>query len=340
MELSRIPMVAGRKASLPLIYGDTPAFLGSQVIHSTGEIPEYDVVVMGVPWEGTITWGTYSGCELAPKTVRHASARYGGFLPEYNINFFDYIKIGDYGDVSVEPSSPKITMTRIKNKSAKIFRGGAIPYSIGGDHSFTPEIVKALTENTRGEVGIIHFDAHFDNAERFGQDELPRCSPLYRISNIPGVRNSSIVQVGIRGPRNSPAQAEYARQIGATVFTINDIHRLGIEDVINQTINIAYNGTKAVYVTICSDAIEVAFNPGGPCDFDGLTPHQLFYALHELGKQGIAGLDYVESYPIQDSNNVTSHLVTWAFIHALVGMASRRKMAAAKIPEVFQAVAR
>jgi guanidinopropionase len=325
MPKSQVPMVAGRKNSLPRIYGDTPTFLGCPVIKTSDEMKKYDVVVMGVPWEGTITWGTYSGTEMAPKTVRHASARYGGYLPEYDVNIFDSMNIGDSGDVSISPSNPEVTMRRIKRQAGIIYKEGAIPFTIGGDHSFTPEIVKALGENSGGKIGIIHLDAHFDNAAKFGDDEYPRCAPLYRISHIPQVRNQSIVHIGIRGPRNSPAQMEYARSIGASVFTIKSIRDMGMEEVIRRAIDIAYSGTQSVYVTICSDAIEAGFNPGGPADPDGLTPHELFSALNQFGKAGIAGCDFVEAYPIQDANGVSSHLACWAFIHALVGMALRKQ---------------
>ena len=81
MGVNNVPMVAGRKSSLPRIYGDTPSFLGCPIIKSKKDIKKFDVAVVGVPWEGTVTWGSYTGCELAPKTIRHASARYGGSPP-------------------------------------------------------------------------------------------------------------------------------------------------------------------------------------------------------------------------------------------------------------------
>ncbi|MFX0195078.1 MAG: agmatinase family protein [Candidatus Hodarchaeota archaeon] len=324
-DLGNIPMVANRKSSLPLIYGDTPSFLGCDIIRSKEEAQGFDVAVIGVPWEGTITWGGYSGCELAPKAIRHAAARYGGFLPEYEINLFDYLTIGDFGDVRVNPCDPEETMKMVEVKAGEIYRGNAIPIALGGDHSFTPEIVKALCEHVSGKVGIIHFDAHLDNAKDFGEDAFPRCGPLYRITQIPQVKTTSIVHIGIRGPRNTPNQLRYAKEVGAKIFTIREIRELGIEKVIGLAINTAYNGTKAVYVTICSDAVDAAYNPGGPPDFDGLSPHELFYSLHRLGLEGIAGLDFVEVYPLQDNNGFSSHLVAWALIHALVGIAYRRK---------------
>jgi guanidinopropionase len=325
MTLKDIPMVPNRKASLPLIYGDTPSFLGATNLSSKRNIKDFDVVIMGVPWEGTVTWGSYSGCELAPKAIRHASARYGGYLPEYNINFLDYLTLGDAGDVSVIPGDSVKTMKMVRAKAKKIYESNAIPFSLGGDHSFTPEIVKALCEHTSGKVGIVHFDAHLDNMEKFGRDKLARCGPLYRLAQIPQVKPTSIVHVGIRGPRNAPIQFDFAQEIGAKIFTIRDIRKLGIEKIVQSAMNIAYTGTRAVYVTICSDVIDAAYNPGGPADFDGLNPHELFYALHHLGQKGIKGLDFVEVYPLQDVNGFSSHLAVWAIIHALVGMAHGKK---------------
>lgn len=325
MNRKEIPMVPGRKCSMPVIYGDTPSFLGCPVINSNTIDNEFDVIFAGVPWEGTITWGSFSGCELAPRSIRHAAARYGGFLPEYEIDLFDYLKIGDVGDVMVNPNDPEETMRSVFHKANEIYKCHSIPFMLGGDHSFSPEIVKALSENVEGHIGVLHFDSHLDNSKSFGDDKFPRCGPLYRIAEIEKVRKKSIVHVGIRGPRNSRAQLEYAKKIGATVFNIRQIRATGIEAVMKQALGIAQENTQCIYVTICSDIIDAAFNPGGPSDFNGLFPHELFYALHKLGESGIAGLDYVEVYPIQDPQSFSSHLAAWAIIHALAGLASRKK---------------
>ena len=325
MNKKKIPMVPGRKSSMPVIYGDTPSFLGCKILNSNPIEEGFDVIFAGIPWEGTITWGSFSGCELAPRTIRHAAARYGGFLPEYEIDLFDYLRIGDIGDLAVNPNNPKETMKSIFDKAYEIYKSHSIPFILGGDHSVTPEIVRALSEKVDGQIGIIHFDAHLDNSKSFGNDEYPRCGPLYRIAQIEKVRKKSIVHFGIRGPRNSPSQLEYAREIGATVFTIRQIRDLGIEAVIAEALRIVQMDTKYTYVTICSDAIDAAFNPGGPADFNGLFPYELFHALYKLGEAGIAGLDYVEVYPIQDPQSFSSHLAAWAMIHALAGLASKKK---------------
>jgi agmatinase len=320
-----VPIVAGRKASLPVVYGDTPSFLGVDVVRKDELHGGYDIVVGGVPWEGTITWGSFTGCELAPRTIRHAAARYGGFLPEYDIDIFDYLKVADIGDLMINPNDPAETMETVYQASCEIYRGGGIPVFLGGDHSFTPEIVRGLADSAQGEIGLIHFDSHMDNAISFGKDKYPRCGPLHRIAEIPKVRKESIVHIGIRGPRNSPAQMEYARSMGASVFHIGDIRRRGMDEVLEEAIHIAKKGTRHLYVTICSDCIDAAFNPGGPADFNGLFPNELFSSLYKLGDTGISGLDFVEIYPLQDPTNRSAHLAAWAVIYVMAGLAGRRK---------------
>ncbi len=321
---SSIPMVPGRKTALPKIYGDTPSFLGIEVVRPESLTGGYDAVVAGVPWEGTVTWGSYTGCELAPRTIRHCSARYGGFLPEYDIDLFDHLRLADMGDIRVNPGSSEETMQSVYAAASAIYRSGSVPVVLGGDHSFTPQIVKALGDHRDGKVGILHFDAHFDNARSFGDDPYPRCSPLHWIAELPCVRTESIVHLGIRGPRNSPEQYRYARQMGASVFTMKTIRERGIQPVIDDALRIASEGTRQIYVTICSDCLDASINPGGPADYNGLFAHELFSSLYTIGERGIAGIDFVEVYPGQDPNNFSSHLASWALIHALAGMAKSR----------------
>lgn len=325
MNSNEIPMVPNRKASLPVVYGDTPSFLGVNVLDPLSLAKGYDVIIAGVPWEGTITWGSYSGCEHAPRTIRHATARYGGFLPEYEIDLFDYLDIGDVGDTTVNTSDPAETMKNVYETMNAIYKNQSIPIVLGGDHSFTQEIIKALSANYAGDIGVIHFDAHFDNSPSFGNDEFPRCGPIHRIAQIDNVRTESIVHIGIRGPRNSPSQFENAKRMGASIFTIRDIRKQGIDCIIEQAITIARKNTKHVFVSICSDCIDAAFNPGGPADFNGLFPHELFSALYRLGEEGIAGLDYVEIYPKQDPMSFSSHLASFGLIHVLAGLASKKR---------------
>lgn len=308
----------------PEVFSGIPSFMGLNVIKEKEEIQNYDAVIMGAPWEGIITWDSFSGCELATKSIRQASARYGGYLPEFDFDVFDHIKAADYGDTIIYPGQIEKTLTSIKDKVSEIIANKAIPIIFGGDHSIAISNVKALSENVKGKIGIVHFDAHLDNMDKYGEEEYARCSPLHRIYEMDNVDPKNVVHVGIRGPRNNPKQMKFAKERGATVITSFDIKLKGIEETLNKILEVVKDGTEAVYITVCSDALDVACNPGGPPDLCGLTTFELGYLLQGIASKGINGFDFVEIYPPTDPNNVSSHVATWMSLYVMAGIAKHK----------------
>ncbi|MDA8345589.1 MAG: agmatinase family protein [Thermaerobacter sp.] len=312
-------------ASLPVLYGDTPTLFGKPFVRPEDLRGRADVAISGVPWEGTVTWGTWSGCELAPRTIRQASARYTGFLPEYGVDAFDHLRLADCGDVVIDMQDRKRSFAAIEQRIGQIVEAGVFPATYGGDHAISFPIIKAITERRQGKLGIVHFDAHYDNKDEYDGDRYARCCPFRRVAELPGVRSRSMVHLGIRGPRNMKEQQAYAESIGATTLSINAVRERGIDAVVEEAHRIASVGTDGVYVTVCSDVLDAAFNPGGPTDANGLTTYELYRGLHYLGQQeNVIGFDLVEIYPPADPGGVSSHMAVWALLHLLVGMAERR----------------
>ncbi|MEW6266220.1 MAG: agmatinase family protein [Thermodesulfobacteriota bacterium] len=282
------------------------------------------MVVAGLPWEGTNTWGSYSGCEQTPKACRLASLRYGsGYLPEYDVEVMNSLIIGDLGDLPVHSTDVAKTFAAFEEAAARVFAAGVFPLFFGGDHAVTFPILKALSTQRPGRIGVLHFDAHFDNAGEYDGDSFARCCPLRRIAELPDMDPAKIVHIGIRGPRNAPSQMHYAREKGIPVYTMKDIHRLGLPVVLSAAQEIAANGTDGYYVTVCSDIMDQASNPGGPIDFGGLSSGDMCEALFTLGRGRILGLDLVEVYPRLDVREVSIHLLVWLAIYALAGLATR-----------------
>lgn len=305
------------------LYGNTPCFMGGEKA-SLGDdsANDSDVLIYGVPWEGSVTWGDYTGCELGPKVIRLNSARYSGYLPELNhMDVLSHYKIGDLGDVDVVPADTIETMRRIENFASNVWKTGKFPVAFGGDHGITYPIVKALSEEIEGKVGIIHLDAHYDNYKEYEGDLYARSTPFHRIYESEHVRNESIVHMGIHGPRNAPETGKYADEVGATTISIRDIRKSNndLTELARHAYSIASKGTEAVYLSICSDVLDFAFNPGGPVDGNGLTSYELLELILEFSKLGIRGMDYVEVYPQQDTNDNSSHFVTYAVLYALAG---------------------
>ncbi|WP_434084039.1 agmatinase family protein [Halalkalibacter oceani] len=291
------------------------------------QIEGADVLIYGVPWEGAVTWGDYTGCELGPKVMRLCSARYSGYLPELDhIDVFEHLTLADMGDVDVVPADVEETMKRIEEFAGEIWETGKFPLALGGDHGITYPIVKALTEKVKGKVGIIHLDAHYDNMPHHEGDKYARSTPFARMYELEGVRNESLIHAGIHGPRNKPESGRFAREAGAKTWTINDIRQHGdLRSLAEKMYEQASEGTEVVYLSVCSDVLDFAFNPGGPVDGNGLSSYELLTLIYEFTKRGIAGMDFVEVYPQQDLTDVSSHFASMISLYALAGEVSNRK---------------
>ncbi|QQK75530.1 agmatinase family protein [Salicibibacter cibarius] len=305
------------------VYGNTPCFLDATWAVDKNNRGA-DVLVYGVPWEGGVTWGDYTGVELGPKSMRLASARYSGYLPELDhINVFEHLQLADMGDVDVVPAEIDKTMQRITAFSREIWESKKFPVALGGDHSITYPIIQAWSDtNPDKKIGIIHMDAHYDNMPHFNGDKYARNTPFARLYELDGVRNESLLHVGIHGPRNKPESGRYARDAGAKTLTINDIRAGGeLRALANDIYKQASEGTDAVYLSICSDVLDHAFNPGGPVDANGLSSYELLTMIHEFGKLGLCGMDFVEVYPQQDATDFSSHLASTVVLYVLAGHA-------------------
>lgn len=308
----------------PDVFSGVPSFLGLPVIKTENDFDAADIVVMGVPWEGVCTYGGFSQTELSTKIIRQASKRYGGYLPDYDLDVFDYFTGGDIGDIPVQNGNYEFTYDSIRKNMKKLMDGKKIPIVFGGDHSISYPLISEFAKAHNGNIGIIHFDAHMDNMESYGDEEYARCSPFHRLYEDENINPQKMVHFGIRGPRNNPDGLKAAKKFGAHVITGMEIKLKGIEDSIKKAIDIAFDGTEAVYVTVCSDILDVANNPAGPPDPCGLTSWELAYALNQCGKAGASAFDFVELYPPNDPHNVSAHVAVWMTVYYLVGLTQYR----------------
>ena len=96
------------------IYSGVPSWLNLPVLENESELSSMDAVVTGVPWEGGCTIGGYSSCTEGPKAIRSVSIRYTGYLPVFDLDAFDYLKVGDFGDVALPLQQSEKESARLK----------------------------------------------------------------------------------------------------------------------------------------------------------------------------------------------------------------------------------
>lgn len=307
------------------IYSGVPTFLNLPVLENKQDLAQMDVAVMGVPWEGGCTIGGYSSCTDGPKSIRSASIRYTGYLPDFDLDCFSQLKAGDYGDIAVQNGNYEFTFGEIRKKVGEIYDAGAVPIILGGDHGIAYPTISELAKRHPGKVGVLHFDAHLDNYSNFGDDPYSRCSPFYQLYNDPNMDPTKIVHIGIRGPRNHQEEFNNAKKYGANVILCREVKKNGWEASIKKAIELASKDTEVMYVTICADSLDAAFMPQGPQDMGGLTSFELLMMVHEAGLAGARALDFVEIYPDAYSLQPASHVGCWLALYFLNGVAERRK---------------
>lgn len=306
------------------IYSGVPSFLNLSVIEADEELKEVDVAVLGVPWEGGCTIGGYSSCTDGPKSIRTASIRYTGYLPEFDVDFLEHLSAADYGDVAVQNGNYDFTFQSIREKYGKMLDAGNIPVVFGGDHGIAYPMISEVAKRHPKKVGVLHFDAHLDNYVAFGEDGYSRCSPFYQLYNDPNMDPTKMVHIGIRGPRNHKEEAANAKKFGATVITSMEVKRNGWEASIKKAIEVASKDTDFLYVTICADSLDAAFMPQGPQDMGGLTSFELLMMVREAGLAGGKAFDFVEIYPENGTLQTASHVGCWLALYFLNGVAERK----------------
>ncbi|MFX1486042.1 MAG: agmatinase [Promethearchaeota archaeon] len=252
-------------------------------------------VVIGVPFDGTSTYRP--GSRFGPRAVREASNNIEGFSLRAKRGLASY-EIHDMGDVDVIHGNTKETLERVEKVVKEVLEACKTPILIGGEHTLSYGVMKALRDN----VALIHFDAHMDFKDSYMGQKLSHSTVMRRISEIAGI--GAIIQLGIRS--GSKEEYEFAR--GKMIqYSSHDIQEKGVHNVINL-VKRTLKDFDGAYLTIDMDVLDPAYAPGvGNPEPGGLsfsTLLELALGISETSKR-VVGLDVVEIAPEYD-NGVTA----------------------------------
>ncbi|CAA0806051.1 Arginase 1- mitochondrial [Striga hermonthica] len=166
------------------------------------------------------------------------------------------------------------------------------PLVLGGDHSISFPVVRAVSEKLGGPVDILHIDAHPDLYEAFMGDPYSHASPFARIMENGYCRR--LVQVGIRSINSEGRQQAQRYGVQQIEMRNYEEHR---EELENLTLG---EGVRGVYVSIDCDGMDPAFAPGvSHREPGGLSFRDVMNIVQNL-KGDIVGADVVEFNPQLD----------------------------------------
>jgi formiminoglutamase len=292
-----------------------------------------DIGIVGIPYDGHSVAPLHGGAR-GPEAVREFLYKhYSSYNDDYDADLSG-LAIADCGNVAIADSADHHgSYLNIEKAIAPLFDATEALIMIGGDSSATLGVARALIrpESAKRRIGLVDFEAHYDNREMDGEAYERGGSDwvrwLMEREPVP-IRGSNIVMIGIHGFLYSPFDAKYAKEMGNTVFKPRDVRRLGIDEVANRTLERVTDGTDAFYVHLsvaCTiDQTFIAWPSGFGSFVGGLMPWDVMDALVEFGKHpSCRGLLLGSFNPLNDVNEMLVKVVCEAVMQFASGVALR-----------------
>ena len=284
------------------------------------EFSGLDVALIGVPMDLGVT--NRAGARLGPRAVR-AIERIGPYEHALRVAPMAHVRFADIGDV---PMQSRFSLDQchadIEAYYRTVVEAGVIPLSVGGDHSITLPILRAV--GARRPVGLVHIDAHCDTSGEYEGAKFHHGGP-FRSAVLDGVLDPErTIQIGIRG--GAEYLWEFSTDSGMTVLHAEDVDRLGIDGVIAAARQIVGDGPT--YLTFDIDSIDPGLAPGtGTPEVGGLLPREALAIVRGLAGIDLVGADVVEVAPQYDATTATAQIAAQMLFEELCLVALRKARA-------------
>ena len=264
------------------------------------DFADLQVALIGVPMDLGVT--NRNGARFGPRALRTIE-RIGPFHHVLRTMPIADLRVADVGDIAFRSRfSLDLSHEDIERCIGLAVSAGVAPLSVGGDHSMTLPILRAVGKHR--PVGMVHIDAHCDTAGPFDLSKFHHGGP-FRQAVLAGVLDPRrTVQIGIRG--TSEYLWEFSTDSGMTVIHAEEIEQFGLAAVVETARRVVGNG--ATYLSFDIDSLDPAYAPGtGTPEVGGLTTREAQAILRGLKGINLVGGDVVEVAPQYDATTNTAH---------------------------------
>lgn len=298
----RISAILARRGGFrPPPYAGFPTLLDVPALDpDVRNLEKLQVALVGMPMDLAVT--NRNGSRFGPRALR-AIERVGPYNDGLGVAPTHELSVADVGDV---PFRSRFHLEKchadIEAFISKLADAGVMPLSVGGDHSISHPILRALGRN--GPVGMVHIDAHCDTGGVYDQERFHHGAP-FRNAVLDGALDPKrTIQIGIRGPAGFTN--EFSILSGMTVINAYEMDQMGISAIIEKAREVVGDGPT--YLSFDIDALDPAFAPGtGTPEVGGLTPREAQAILRGLKGINLIGGDVVEVAPVYDASTNTAH---------------------------------
>ena len=261
-----------------------------------------DAAFIGIPMD--IGASHRPGTRFGPRQIRAESAMIRPYNMWTKAAPFEGLQIADIGDVPINTFDLKDSVARITGFYDNVLTTGAIPLTMGGDHTLTLPVLRSIHKK-HGPVALIHVDAHADiNEHMFGED-IAHGTPFRRAYEEGLIVPDKTWQIGLRGTGYGADDFDTAREWGFTVVHAEELWYKSaaplIEDIRQQI------GDLPTYLTYDIDSLDPAYAPGtGTVEMGGLTTMQALEIVRGCRGLNLVGCDLVEVSPPYDPSGNTA----------------------------------
>jgi agmatinase len=309
-----------------------PTFLDRPIALTPADLKaaNVDVAMLGAGLDASFGM---RGAAYGPRALRSGEA----YLPNALTNApnvhvmvdpFRELTVCDYGDAAIDIESTERSIEPIRALVREVAETGTKPFIVGGDHSLMYPDVAALADvYGKGNVGVIHFDSHYDAAS-FGLGHwLTHGNPVRRLIEQGHVKAENFIQVGLRGYFPDGEDLAWMRDHGMRYHFMAEVERHGWDHVLERALAEAREGgAEYLYISLDIDVLDPGFAPGtGTPEPGGLTPRELFPLLRRLGAEtNVVGMELVELNPLVDPTYVTALVANRCAREMITGLAMRK----------------
>jgi guanidinopropionase len=261
-----------------------------------------DIALIGVPFDGGVTHR--SGARHGPRAVREQSTLLRRINTATGVAPFVQARVRDLGDCWLEFP---FELAGALDEIAAYFRGvhvaGAVPVSVGGDHSISLPILRGIAAHR--PVGMVHIDAHCDTGDDYLGSRFHHGAPFRRAVEEGLLDPRRVIQIGIRGTTNDPDMWGFSNASGMRVLGIDEFTDQGWAFAAAEARRVVGDGPA--YLTFDIDSLDPSEAPGtGTPEAGGITAREALRLLRGLRGIDFVGGDLVEVAPSFDPGTITA----------------------------------
>ncbi|MGI9285792.1 MAG: agmatinase, partial [Pseudomonadales bacterium] len=190
---------------------------------------------------------------------------------------------------------------------ANILQHNALPVSMGGDHTITLPILRAVAKK-HGPVALVHVDAHSDTNDSMFGEKITHGTIFRRAIEEELVDPNKMVQIGLRATGYAADDFDWAAKRGVQVVTAEQVWYQSLAPLMDDVRKTIGPATPA-YLSYDIDGLDPSVAPGtGTPEPGGLTATQGLEIIRGCFGLNLVGCDLVEVSPPYDSSGNTALL--------------------------------